>query len=350
MSSVLRGAIIGFGGVAEQAHLPTWRTRTDMRIVAIAEPDAGRRARAETLLPGAAAYADAAQLLRERELDFVDVATPPSLHVGAILAATAAGAHVLCEKPLTPSWADFARVRDAARDRGVTLFTVHNWKCSEPFRRVQALVADGVIGPLASIEFETVRDGCAGGAAGDWRMRRGLAGGGILVDHGWHAFYLLVALAGEWPLTIRAGLARRRYRAAEVEDTADCLVEFPSLVGRVRLTWAGGERRTRWELHGRDGRIVVTDAAIVVHRGHTSETIVCSESLSGGSHHPEWFGPVVDAFRREIGDATVRGENLAEAELCARLLAQAYASHADSGRAKPIPAAAGSAAPSVRVS
>lgn len=333
----MRGAIIGFGGVAEHGHLPAWRARSDMRIVAVAEPDPDRRARAQSLLPGAAIYDDAARLLRETPLDFVDIATPPSLHAPLIIAAAAAGVHVLCEKPLTSSLQDYEQVREAILDGGVTLFTVHNWKFSDPFRRVQALVAAGTIGPLTSIEFETIRDGCAGAVADDWRQRRRLAGGGILVDHGWHAFYLMLAFAKERPRAIRATLAKRRYTTADVEDTAQCTIQFPSLVGRVLLTWAGTERCTRWRLYGRHGRIEVTDDVIVLRRGGRSESFACSESLSAGSHHPEWFAPVIDAFHRELGDYTARGENLAEAELCTLLLSLAYASHADSARAQAIP-------------
>jgi predicted dehydrogenase len=344
--SAMRGAVIGFGSVAEHGHLPGWRARTDMHIVAVAEPNPDRRARAGALLPGAALYSDAARLLREVPLDFVDIATPPSLHARCIVAAAAAGVHVLCEKPLTPSLQDYERVREAVVSGGVTLFTVHNWKFSDPFRRVRALVADGAIGPLTRIEFETVRDGCAGGVADDWRMRRGLAGGGILVDHGWHAFYLMLALANERPQAIRATLARRRYITADVEDTARCAIQFPSLVGRLRLTWAGTDRRTRWRLRGRDGRIEVSDDVVSLHRDRTSYSFLCSDSLSTSSYHPEWFAPVIDAFHREVSDPTVRGENLAEAELCTLLLSLAYASDADSARAQviPIPAATGECA------
>src|SRR4029077_15800275 len=232
---------------------------------------------------------------------------------------------------------DYWRVRETVLGGGGTAFTVHKLEFSVPVRRVRALVTDGAIGPLTRIEFETVRDGCAGAVAGDWRMRCDVAGGGILVDHGCHACSLMLALANERPQAIRAPVARRRYITADVEDTARCAIQFPSLVGRLRLTWAGTERRTRWRLRGRDGRIEVSDDVILLHRDRTSRSFLCSDSLSTSSHHPEWFAPVIDAFHREVTDSTARGENLAEAELCTLLLSLAYASHADSARAQEIP-------------
>jgi predicted dehydrogenase len=336
----LRGAILGFGNVAERGHLPAWLARADMSIVAVAEPDAERQARARALLPHASIFGDPYALLRDVKLDFVDIATPPTLHAPLITAAANARVHVICEKPLTVSADEYHRLRTAVTNAGVTLFTVHNWKYSEPFRRVRALLDDGAIGALTGITFETTRDGCARSAGNDWRMRNELAGGGILVDHGWHAFYLMLALANERPRAIRAQLARRRYLAADVEDSADCTIEFPSLTGQLNLTWAGRERRTHWRLQGQDGHIDVTDDRVSVRRNGHVESFICSQSLSAGSHHPEWFGEVIDAFRREIIDPAARGENLAEAEQCVQLLSLAYASHANAARVERVPAAA----------
>jgi len=327
----LAGAILGFGNVAEHGHVSAWRAREDVELVAVAEPDAGRRARAAALFPDAACYDDAATLLRRESVDFVDIAAPPALHAPLIVAAAAAGVHVLCEKPLVVSLAELDRVRDAIARAAVTLFTVHNWIYSEPYRRVRALVDAGVVGRVTSVAIDVTRDGCAAAADDGWRTRGALAGGGILVDHGWHAFYLVLALAGQRAVSIRAQLDRRRYLAADVEDTAHCKIEFPSVEARVQLTWAGERRQTSWHVRGDAGEIRVTDDRIETEGGGGAAAIVCAESLSDGSHHPGWFGAVIEAFRREIDEPGARGANFAEAEQCLRLLAGAYASGANGG-------------------
>src|SRR5262249_15111178 len=163
----------------------------------------------------------------------VDIAAPPCAHAPAILAAANAGVHVLCEKPLTTSWDTYVTLRDAARRAGIVLHTVHNWKYSEAFRVVDQLLTDGAVGALSAIAFDTARNGCAAATAENWCVRAAVAGGGILVDHGWHAFYLALALARERPLGIRAALDRRRYVDAEVEDTAFCAITFPSLTAEI---------------------------------------------------------------------------------------------------------------------
>jgi predicted dehydrogenase len=339
MNAPLRGALIGFGSVAEHGHLPAWLARDDMHLVAVVEPDPARQVRGRALLPDATFHRDVRDLFANVALDFVDIATPPALHTQLIAAAALAGVHIVCEKPLAVSLEEHRRACDAVTRAGVTLFTVDNWKYSEPFRRVRTLVDDDAIGPLTAVRFEVTRDGCARSATDGWRTRRELAGGGILVDHGWHAFYLMLELVKERPSAIRVQLAQRRYVDADVEDSAQCTIEFPSVIGRLDLTWAGHERRTRWQLQGRDGDIDVTEDRVLVRRAGRTESFICAESLSASSHHPEWFGGVIDAFRREILEPAVRGENLAQAEQCVQLLSMAYSRQADGAPPPPRPTA-----------
>jgi predicted dehydrogenase len=337
MTALRRGAIIGFGNVAAHGHVPGWLGREDFCIVAVVDPDPQRQAAAAAVLEGVHVYDSVEALLAQESLDFVDVAAPPAGHVPAILAAAAAGVHVLCEKPLAISLVEYQRIRTAVRRAGIVVHTVHNWKYSEAFRTVGEIVATGALGPLREVCFETSRNGCAAASGDNWRMNPAVAGGGILVDHGWHAFYLLLALAQERPLQVRATVERRRYVDAAVEDTARCAIDFPSLTGEIRLTWAARERRTRWQIVGQHGELVIDDDALTLRDGGAPQTQRLSSALSASSHHPDWFNGVIDEFRRELDDTTRRGGNQAEAELCLLLLHQAYASSAQQARPLPIP-------------
>lgn len=336
---VWRTAILGFGNVAERGHVPAWNARDDFRLVAVAEPDERRRAIAAEMLRDVHLYENAGELLARERIDVVDIAAPPYCHGPLIVQAAEAGAHVLCEKPLATSWAEYRRALDAVRAAGVVLFTVHNWKHSAQFGRVAALLAEGAIGRPLHVRLETIRDGQAVTVGTDWRGSAELAGGGIVVDHGWHALYLLLGLCRERPRQISARLERRRHPSAEVEDTAAIRLEFASLNADVHLTWAGSERRTRWELRGTDGVLVLEDGRLQLERGGETFRDTFQYSLSASSHHPEWFGAVIDQLRREITDPDARGENLAEAELCLRLTRLAYDSNACGGRPLMVPAA-----------
>src|SRR5216117_1746733 len=124
---MLRGAIIGFGNIAIQGHVPAWRRRRDVEIVGAADIRPVQRAALETHLPGTRWYDSSEELLADARLDFVDIATPPSSHAPLIRRALERGLHVLCEKPLVHSLDDLGALRALAGRMGRVLHTVHNW-------------------------------------------------------------------------------------------------------------------------------------------------------------------------------------------------------------------------------
>lgn len=333
MTAVRNGAIVGFGNVAANGHVPGWRECDRFRIVAVTDPDPRRRALAEELVPGVRAYRDTAALFAAERLDFVDIAAPPAFHTAAIVAAARAGVHILCEKPLGTTLDDYAPAAAAVRGAGVVLFPVHNWRQSEAYAVVSGIVAEGQLGSLQRIEFDTERNGCSVTTGENWRLQAAVGGGGILVDHGWHAFYLLLGLIGETPVRVAADLERRRFVDADVEDTAACTIEFPSMSAVVRLTWAASARRTCWRITGSRGTLVVDDARVDIDTAGTHETRILRTPLSAGSHHPDWFAGVVAEFANELDEPAVRGRGQREAERCLTMLHLAYASSRAGGAA-----------------
>src|SRR5699024_12871648 len=99
VSLPVRIGLIGAGGIAT-AHLAGYAAIPDRaRVVAIADanPEALAARTAET---GATGYSDFLELVKDPEVDAVDICLPHHLHRAAIVAAAEAGKHILCEKPL----------------------------------------------------------------------------------------------------------------------------------------------------------------------------------------------------------------------------------------------------------
>src|SRR2546422_6655720 len=178
---MLRGAIIGFGNIAIQGHVPAWRRRRDVEMVGAADVRPVQRAALETHLPGARWYDSSEELLADARLDFVDIATPPSSHAPLIRRALERGLHVLCEKPLVHSLDDLGALRALAGRMGRVLHTVHNWHHAPIVRRTAALVREGAIGRVTRVDWHTLRTRPAVTNDGDeenWRFGPPIAGGG----------------------------------------------------------------------------------------------------------------------------------------------------------------------------
>ena len=197
---MLRGAFIGFGNVAARGHLPGWQSRDDVRIVAATDALPDRREAFLEACPDGRWCDSVDGLLSGETLDFVDVCTPPGSHAALVKRALDAGLHVLCEKPLVTQVADAEAVAASSARAGRTVHVVHNWLHAPVCLKISALIAEGAIGAVRSVNWQTLRTqpAVALGPDGDknWRVDPAIAGGGILYDHGWHALYCVARWAG----------------------------------------------------------------------------------------------------------------------------------------------------------
>lgn len=321
---MLRGAISGFGEVAAHAHVAGWRTRPEVNIVAIHDPVSARRHHAMRLIPNIRVYDDLELMLDGERLDFVDVASPPAYHAAAALTALAAGAHVLVEKPLSLAAGEFEALRAAASSRGRVLMCVHNWKHAAVYRLAHDLIDAGRLGEIRYLALDRLRTAPAGmetGTGGRWRLGEA-AGGGILVDHGWHVFYLMRWLMGGLdPAAVAAFLGASA--AAPVEDVADLRVIFPGdRIAAAHLSWRSPVRRTRAMLYGSEGALEIDgDRVVLTGRCGSSEDFPLTPEADD-SYHPAWFARMAADFERAVlegVESAVAAENLAEARVALAL-------------------------------
>jgi predicted dehydrogenase len=332
MTGALRCAFIGFGNVAAKGHLPGWQSRNDVRIVAATDAVSARREAFLEACRDGQWYDNVGDLLAGETLDFVDICAPPGSHATLIKRALDAGLHVLCEKPLVTQVGDAEIVAATAATAGRIVHTVHNWLKAPVCLKISALIAEGAIGAVRSVSWQTLRTqpAVASTSGGDknWRVDPAMAGGGILFDHGWHALYCVAHWAGA-PLGVAALLETRRFHEWPLEDTATLDLDLPLGQGHIFLTWTASERSNHIEIEGELGDITVVGDKVVLRSNSRERCWACAPSLSEGSHHPDWFVGVAEDFRIA---ATGGGKgNMDEAVLCARLIDLAQRSSAASG-------------------
>jgi len=336
---MLRGAFIGFGGVAEMGHAPGWGRRAEVKIVAATDASPSRRQAFLAAFPDARWRETPHDLLSGETLDFVDICAPPGAHAELIVQALDAGLHALSEKPLVTRVGDAYSVAAAAERAGRIVHTVHNWLKAPICRTISSLADRGAIGVVRSVQWRTLRTqpAVAAGPAGvaNWRVDPKLAGGGILFDHGWHALYCVARWAGV-PQAVSARLETRRHHEWPLEDTATVELETASGSSRIFLTWAAEKRLNEIQIEGERGRIRLEGDTVILATMEGEQRLSCPPALSEGSHHPDWFDGVAEDFLRA---ATGAGEgNLGEALLCARLIDAAQRSSAANGARLPFTA------------
>jgi predicted dehydrogenase len=143
---------------------------------------------------GAKPFTDYHELLSDRslKLNVVINALPSHCHPSGTLEAFATGVHVVCEKPLARTVADFDKMVAAAKNAGKELFPFQNSRFTPAFTKLREIIASGCLGRIihARIDYSGF------GRRWDWQCRRDFWGGNLL-NTGPHPMDQAIVLFGE---------------------------------------------------------------------------------------------------------------------------------------------------------
>ncbi|MDH6570786.1 putative dehydrogenase [Streptomyces sp. SAI-117] len=140
------------------------------------------------------AYGDWGALAEDADIDVVYVATPHAAHRAAAGLCLAAGRNVLCEKAFTLNAREAEELVGLAREHGRFLMEAMWMYCNPLVRRLKALVDDGAIGEVRTVQADF---GLAGPFPPAHRLRDPAQGGGALLDLGVYPVSFAHLLLGE---------------------------------------------------------------------------------------------------------------------------------------------------------
>jgi myo-inositol 2-dehydrogenase/D-chiro-inositol 1-dehydrogenase len=125
-------------------------------LIAGNSPSADERAWARDELGVARLYADYAELLADRDVEAVFLATPTTEHASQVIAALEAGKHVFCEKPTSLALDDCLRVEEVAKRHAKLKAMIGYVRRFDPsYRDAYARVASGAIGTPFLVKSQT---------------------------------------------------------------------------------------------------------------------------------------------------------------------------------------------------
>ena len=240
------------------------------RLVAIcgrtedAVSDAARRFGYETY------YTDWRELVKDDRIQLVDNCLPNNMHAAPCIAATEAGKHVICEKPLAMNVEEARKMYEAAEKARVKHMTAFNYRFVPAIRLAKKLLEEGHIGKILQWRavylqewimdpnFELV-----------WRLRKRVAGTGALGDLGAHivdlARFLIGDVASVCAMTETFIKERplpddpARKGTVDVDDAFIAMARFKNgAIGSFESSrfCAGRKNYQRVEIHGTEGSVL----------------------------------------------------------------------------------------------
>jgi len=91
-------------------------------------------------------YRDYREMLEKEKPDFVDIITPPPTHLEMCKIAADLGIHVICQKPLAPTFDEALKIVDYADKAGIRFMVHENWRFQPWYREIRKLLDDGAVG------------------------------------------------------------------------------------------------------------------------------------------------------------------------------------------------------------
>jgi 1,5-anhydro-D-fructose reductase (1,5-anhydro-D-mannitol-forming) len=218
----LRWGLIGASDIAESRMIGAMH-RVGDEVMAIYSGSVGRATgfASRNGIPGVCETLD--ELLGDTRIDAVYISSKNRMHAAQVEQASAAGKHILCEKPIATSLADARTMILAARAGRVVLAVNHHLPAAGTHRMIKELVTAGAIGrPLAvrvrhtNLLLERLRG---------WRLS-GEAGAGVVMDLTGHDASAVNAILSRTAREVVALGVRQGSWISSSDDAAMAVVRY----------------------------------------------------------------------------------------------------------------------------
>ena len=247
--------LIGASTIARQYMVDAIRAQKGHFVQAVmsSKQERADQFAAECGIPNAYNSVDA--LLADPKVQAVYISTTNELHFEQVMAAAAAGKHVLCEKPLALKAEEAIAMVQACRNAGVVMATNHHLRNAATHRKMRELIQQGAIGrPLFARVFHAVY---LPPHLQGWRLDKPQAGGGVILDITVHdidtlRFTLDSELVEVVGMTQTAAMAK-----AGLEDGVMAVMRFENgVVAQIHDAFTVKHAGTGVEYHGDAGSLI----------------------------------------------------------------------------------------------
>lgn len=254
---IINVGILGLGRAGWDIHVSQLRQHPRYRITDVADPDPGRREQAAAELK-CTSHASLEDMLARGQAEVIVVATPNVLHEQDALQVLEAGKHCVVEKPVALSYQGAYDVAQRAAELGQHLFAHHQLLFANEYRFLRELIDSSVLGEVFEIRFSWVNYA----RRNDWQTLKA-NGGGLLNNHGPHAFSLLQDLLDARVEDMTGGISHIK-DAGDADDHVHFLMRAANgRTGDVLLSTSCALPQPRFTIMGRNGTAMAIEGGKV---------------------------------------------------------------------------------------
>jgi predicted dehydrogenase len=243
---MIRVGVVGFGFAGRVFHAPLVSSVEGLELAAVVERSTSNAA---ARYPGTTTYRTAEELLADRSIPLVVIATPNSTHFELAMLALGAGKHVVVDKPMAMTTDEIAKMMELAGGVGLQCIPFHNRRWDNDFQTIQKVMHDGSLGMLVYVasSFDRWRPGRSTRA---WKEES--TEGGLLADIGTHLADQALTLFG-LPDSVSAEIRMERDCDGAPDAFTLRLHYYSGLIVTLSANCLSALARPRFHLRGTRG-------------------------------------------------------------------------------------------------
>ncbi len=315
MPEPLKVGLVGAGGIAN-SHLPAYLEHTDrVRVTAVCDiiEDAASAYAKRTNVD--AVYTDLDTMLRDADIEAVDLCHRHDLHAPHAIAAAEAGKHVIVEKPMANSVQDCREMVEAADKSGVTLMVAQHLRYMRTAAAAKRLIEDGKLGEIEAVRTHMIAGGYGRlDRRGHWMRDPRYAGGGVMMTTQVHHIDLLRYYVGDVKRVFGICRTLQPDKPAGAEDLVAATLEFENgAVGHVFAKSSLSREGRSYCLMGSEGTLYA-ELAVESDETPTPHFGTLMVSLRSPEKEQEYLSNAADMRRFMRGDAKRRNEFIRKLE------------------------------------
>lgn len=254
----IKWGIIGCGDVTEQKSGPAFQKVKGSELVAVMRRDAKKAEDYASRHGVPKWYCHADDLVNDKQVDAVYVATPPDTHAEYSIMALNAGKPVYVEKPMARSFKECQEMVSASEKNNIPLYVAYYRRSLPGFRKIKELIDSNEIGSprVVSIHLYKAPTYEEFSKILPWRVIPEISGGGHFYDLASHQLDYLDYLFG--PVKEVKGIAKNLGGLYQAEDTVSASMVFSNgVVGTGSWCFSGSHESNsdRIEIAGDSGSI-----------------------------------------------------------------------------------------------
>ena len=210
MAKKVRVGLIGIGGMGG-CHFYNYDQVENAEIVAVCDvrEDVAKEKIGDRNIN---IYTDYNKMIKNEELDMIDICTPSFLHAEMAMKLLKKGYHVLCEKPMTLNAKDAKRVCNVAKTEDKNFMVAHVVRFMAPYMYLRNVIESCELGRLIRLDMKRISS-IPTWSWEDW-MRDETLSGGVVTDLSIHDFDFVQSIFG-----LPDQLKSYRYRMTHNNDT-----------------------------------------------------------------------------------------------------------------------------------